>query len=116
MKRFLVWLLLGLMPWLSLQTQAGIYTPQHQLEHQLIHVSHVAHHHDNNGEIHYDLSQESTQHLIEYDACAHQLSLIPEFVLVRLAPCHGQIYAQSLADRLPSPFPDSLQKPPKHNA
>ncbi len=112
-KRFVVWLLLGVLPWLSLQTQAGINVSQQNLEHQLTHISHLAHHHEINGDIHFDLSHESTQHLAEHDACAHQVSLIPEFVHLKLSSAHTQTYTADLSHSLPNPDLYKLQKPPK---
>lgn len=112
-KRFVVWLLLGILPWLSLQTQASINVAAQNLEHQLAHIGHLAHHHEMNGDVHYDLSHESTQHLAEHDACAHQFSLSPEFLLLKLAPIHSQMYVQILNHLIPNPTLNQLQKPPK---
>ncbi|HQT02943.1 MAG: hypothetical protein M1572_04665 [Gammaproteobacteria bacterium] len=112
-KRFVVWLLLGILPWLSLQTQASINVAAQNLEHQLAHIGHLAHHHEMNGDVHYDLSHESTQHLAEHDACAHQLGLIPEFVHLKLSSVHTQKYSANLSHFLPNPNLHKLQKPPK---
>lgn len=112
-KRLVVWLLLGILPWLSLQTQAGMSTSQQSLEHEILHIGHQAHHHEINGDIHIDSSNESTQHLAEHDCCAHQFSLSPEFLLLKLAPIHSQMYVQILNHLIPNPTLNQLQKPPK---
>lgn len=111
-KRLVAWLLLGILPWLSLQSQAGINAVQQNLEHHLAHISHLAHHHEINGDIHFDLSHESTQHLAEHDVCMHQISLISEFVHLNLFSAHMQTFTDDFTLSLPNPNLHQLHKPP----
>lgn len=113
MRKPVVWLWLFLLPWLNFQLQTGYALTHQNLTHQLLHIGHLAHHHESNGDIHFDVSPESTQHLAEHDTCTHQLSLIPKLFMLKLASATLQDHLACATYFLPDPIVQQIQKPPK---
>jgi hypothetical protein len=113
-KRFLVLLLVLMNVW-QVASAAGVaefWAGQGAaLEHTLMHWQGEAHHHDSDGSIHVDDSEDSFQHLVA-DCCFHPVGVIvaPAAVLLEPLPQHVAQAAQPVP---PPPYLDGLRRPPR---
>lgn len=113
MKRLIAWLLLAIIPWLSLQAYGNGMVVTHALDHEWIHMAHIAHHHDAQGHILFDHSHQSIQHLAQHDACVHHYSLTPHNDTWTLNNAHPVLTIVDAYILLPSPIRYPPQKPPQ---
>jgi hypothetical protein len=113
-KRLIVLLLVLLNVW-QVASAAGL--PQfwaaqgEALDHAAMHWQGEAHHHDSEGHIHADDSEESLQHMMA-DCCFHHFGVIAAPVLVTLEPLPQHV-AQAAQAVPPPPYLDGLRRPPR---
>jgi hypothetical protein len=83
------------------------------LAHALEHAEHVEHHHEADGSIHYDDSEESAQHMHMHDhLCGAQFCMVDG--VPQLTP-PSQVGREAWAEpafHVPNPFLDNPQRPP----
>lgn len=78
----------------------------------LAHEEHILHHHEDDGSVHYDTSDESLAHAQDH-SCAQPVGL---HLLSLSFPPEEQAYALAsfIAAPVPEPFLDGPRKPPRH--
>lgn len=81
------------------------------LEHTVMHWQGEAHHHDSEGHIHADESQDSFEHMMA-DCCFHHFGVITGSLLVTLEPLPQHV-AQLAQAVPPPPYLDGLRRPPR---
>lgn len=82
--------------------------------HALLHWQEAAHHHDEDGGVHLDDSQDAVQH-IALDGALHGAALLP--ACLPLPAGAAGVAPVVLQDRLaPGPFLLGLRRPPRHGA
>ena len=113
-KRLIVLLLVLLNVW-QVASAAGLsqfwVTQNPALDHAAMHWQGEAHHHDSDGSVHVDDSQDSLQHMMA-DCCFHHFGVIvaPAIVALDPLPQHVAQMAQSVP---PAPYLDGLRRPPR---
>lgn len=81
------------------------------IAHELAHDEHVQHHHNDDGSIHFDDSEESAQHLLDHSASPQPVDL----VMPAVAGAPEQlvsIVVVDVASYIPNPFLDGPHRPP----
>jgi hypothetical protein len=81
------------------------------LEHSLMHWQGEVHHHDTDGTIHADQSEDSYAHMMS-DCCMHHFGVVAAGVLVALEPLPQHV-AQAAQSVPPPPYLDGLRRPPR---
>lgn len=81
------------------------------LEHAVMHWQGEAHHHDSQGHIHADGSEDSFQHMMA-DCCFHHFGVIAAPAIVALEPLPQHV-AQAAQAVPPPPYLDGLHRPPE---
>lgn len=113
MRRLLCVLLLMCLPLHSFAMQWGrmLSGEGTTLSHEVAHDSHVQHHHDDDGSVHYDDSDESSQHIQDH-ACTPQTAVLaaPQ-VAAASQPLIGKVSAE-VSTFIPDPNLDSPLRPP----
>ncbi len=113
MRRLVCLLLLICLPLQSFAWRNDNLQPaQSGLAHGIAHAeAQLHHHHDEDGSVHFDDSDESLKHSGEH-SCATQCSLISgeltKFAQLKVSLAH----AQAPPSALPNPFLDDPQRPP----
>lgn len=81
------------------------------IAHELAHDEHVQHHHEDDGSIHYDDSDESADHLLDHPASAQPVHILA--LLIPAAPEQLVSTVQRFAPSyVPYPYLDSPHRPP----
>jgi hypothetical protein len=81
------------------------------LSHEAAHDAQVQHHHDDDGSVHYDDSDESAQHLHDHAVSAHSAVLAGPQLAAAPLPLIGTVRPDFSAF-IPDPALDSLLRPP----
>jgi hypothetical protein len=114
-RRLICILLLLCLPLQSFAVQGGallfVSTSGQGIGHELDHAAEIEHHHDDDGSVHYDGSEESAQHIEDHSSCAQVAFLAVPFQSI--APEQGACAADgALARFIPDPCLDSPLRPP----
>jgi hypothetical protein len=112
-RRFICILLLMCLPLQSFALQGGsfLFGSDASMAHEMDHDDHVQHHHEDDGSVHYDDSDESAQHL-QYDSTSPQpaglsvpkLPAAPEQLVSVMKPEFSRF--------IPEPYLDGPLRPP----
>ena len=79
--------------------------------HEMEHAQGESHHHESDGSVHYDESDESSQHAADH-SCFQQMAALPSMSVPSLPlPIASEIIASTGLD-LRDGFPDRPQRPP----
>ena len=120
-RRTLLILLCMIIPWQSVKAAGGFVTHADDMaisavEHLNAHDHHLAHHHDtHDGGVHYDHSQDSTEHVNDHCVCSTGW-LIPLSLDVALFVPDAQAPPEWVARLLPAPVLEKLPRPPRHTS
>ncbi len=115
MRRFIALLLVCLSFWQA-ASAAGLTQAMLEqdagLAHLAMHWEEAAHHHhDADGSIHADSSQDSIQHVMA-DCSTHHLGIIVMLPVAALEPASHHV-AQAASHPPPPPYLDGLRRPPR---
>jgi hypothetical protein len=114
-RRLFCLLLLVLLPLHGFAMQDGWYSSEKatfSIAHEVDHLTGASHHHDDeHGNIHYDDSAASSQHLTDHSA-AHNCVAIPPSIVPLLAVRATRTTQTQAQPYLPDPDPQRLQRPP----
>ena len=112
--RFIALLLVLMNVW-QVASAAGLVQfwaeQRESLEHTVMHWQGEAHHHDSQGHIHADDSDESFEHMMA-DCCFHHFGVIAAPAVVALEPLPQHV-AQAAQAVPPPPYLDGLRRPPR---
>ena len=81
------------------------------LAHEIAHDEQVQHHHEDDGSIHYDSSDESAQHIQDH-SCSQQALYLPAPQLARHPEQLISVTKPEFARFIPEPFLDGPLRPP----
>lgn len=113
MRRLLCILLMLCLPLqgFAMQWGAAIQTSEMSLLHEVLHEEQVSHHHESDGSIHYDHSDESSQHIQDHSSSPQPAGLI---VALNSAPPLQlvSVLHSEFTQFVPDPLLDSPHKPP----
>lgn len=111
MRRFFCLLLLICLPLQSFALQGGQLLSA-GIAHELQHDQGVQHHHDEDGSVHYDQSDESEQHAAEHSASSHSV-WAPAALPPPMPEAAARLLARGEPARsIPAPFLDGPHRPP----
>jgi len=82
------------------------------LRHWVDHDEHVEHHHDDDGTIHYDHSDESAEHLRDHAGTTQPAAMVLAAPLVARTLPWMTLAPPEAATFLPDPIPDCPHRPP----
>jgi hypothetical protein len=113
MRRLIAIFLLMLLPLHSFAMQGGALNLEnaYNIDHELEHLERVSHHHDDDGSVHYDQSDESVQHISEHSACQHACALPSTGVQPFMVMLMATVPVESASD-IPDLFLERPQRPP----
>lgn len=113
-RRFLTILLLLLLPLHSLAMQGGWSTAghDHTIAHEMEHAQGTSHHHEDDGTVHYDESDESAAHVSEHAACQLAFTLPSIGTIGPLTLIPVIIAKAEPWQYIPDPIPERPQRPP----
>jgi hypothetical protein len=102
-----------LLPLHGFAMQSGWFADDHafDINHALEHSDGVNHHHEDDGSIHYDDSDESVQHAFEHAASQPPVVLPSVYfpAALQVADADMAVYAPR---NIPDPIPERPQRPP----
>lgn len=113
MRRLICILLLMCLPLQSFAVQGGslLFESDSSLAHELAHDERVQHHHEDDGSVHYDDSNESAQHIQD-----HSSSPQPAYLPIPKLPAAPEqlvsVAKTEFARFIPEPFLDGPLRPP----
>ena len=113
MRRLICILLLMCLPLQSFAFQGGSSAsgPDMTFAHEILHDEQVQHHHDDDGSVHYDNSEESAQHIQDH-SCSQQPA---GFWMPKRASPPEQLVSVAVLEFyrfIPDPYLDSPLRPP----
>jgi hypothetical protein len=113
MSRLICILLMLLLPLQGFAMQVGVRAQGEvsSLAHEIEHAEGVSHHHDADGSVHYDDSEESKTHLSDSSAVQVQPG-IPAVVVLPLPSAVTGTAVRGVTAFLPEPVPERPQRPP----
>lgn len=113
MRRLICILLLMCLPLQSFALQGGavMFGSNVSMEHEIAHDGHVPHHHDGDGSLHYDDSEESSEHVQDHSSCTQPADLsVPK---LPVAPEQLVSLVKTEFSRfIPDPYLDGPLRPP----
>jgi hypothetical protein len=114
-RRFICLLLFLCLPLQSFAVQGGAplfgSAGGGSIAHEVDHAAEIAHHHDDDGSVHYDESDESVQHIQDHSSAAQAAHPATPFHPV--APEQpARVFAGMAARFIPDPYLDSPLRPP----
>lgn len=113
MRRLICILLLMCLPLQSFALQGGsmLFGTDASLEHEIAHDDHVPHHHDGDGSLHYDDSEESSEHVQDHSNCSQPADLsVPK---LPVAPEQlVSLVKLEFSRFIPDPYLDGPLRPP----
>jgi hypothetical protein len=113
MRRFLCILLMLLLPLqgFAMQRNQAIQTGDLSFVHEVLHDEHISHHHEDDGSVHFDSSDESVQHVQDHSCSPPPGGLfVPE-----LAPAPNELVETvsiHLVTFIPDPMLEMPHRPP----
>jgi hypothetical protein len=112
-RRIVCIFLLMLLPLHGFAMQSGWFADDHAFDiaHALEHGDGVSHHHEDDGSVHYDDSDESAQHVVEQAACQPPV-VIPSLVFPTVLQKAVAEVAMDAPQYIPDPIPERPQRPP----
>ena len=114
MRRLICILLMLCLPLQGFAMHGGalLFGSDEGIAHQVAHIEHIEHHHhDADGSVHYDDSEESAQHTQDH-SCSPQFAFLAiPYQALAPEPATGAVDA-TVTGFIPDPFLDSPLRPP----